>query len=231
MTCHEEINGSVSFLLLSNVSHKISLPLIKELSFNYPELIINIFEENSNARIVDRISSGGVDFGIFFDSTLKEHRNCEQIATEDIFLVSLSVGSNPNFFENNPNTNPIEFSKISGIPLILPRRKTPYRELLESVADRHGVELNVVREMEMSSTLLAFVLEGEGATILPLSHCQHFLRSGQVIAQRIENPRVTRRMMLMRSSTNPNKFVRFAIDALKKTLRDINNDLSWELSG
>ncbi len=73
------------------------------------------------------------------------------------------------------------------------------------------------------------VVEREGATILPLSYCHEELRNGQIVARRIENPRVTRRMMLLRSASNPNKIVRFSIGVLKQIIREKNEFLRWTL--
>jgi DNA-binding transcriptional LysR family regulator len=221
---HEEAVGSVSVLLPVHVSHAVTPSLVKAFAAKYPKAAIHVFED-SNPRIADRVKSGEADFGLNYETADQDERNSEMIATEDLYLIGLpgELGGS--------DSDPIDFAAISGTPLVLPRPKAPYRQFLEACAARCGIRLTVVRELEMGSTLLAFVLEREGATILPISHCHEELRDGQIVARRIENPRLSRRMMLLRAVGNPNKFVRFSMNAMRSIVREKNELLQWNLVG
>ena len=216
----EDIRGSVVVLLPTHVSQVVTPDLVKTFAATYPKATIHVFEDN-NARIVSRIEAGEADIGLHYATTDAVSNRSEIIATEDLYLVGLpsEIG--------DANSGPIDFSEISGMPLVLPRPKAPYRQFLETSAARSHVDLNVVRELEMSSTMLAFVLEREGATILPFSHFHGELRDGLVSARLIERPRIRRWMRVIRSASSPNKVIQFSIDALKEHARQRNDMLSW----
>lgn len=219
----EELNGSVSLIILSHLSHALSPLLIRKFTSQYPKTIINVFEENQNTEIRQRIIAGEADFGLFLDSSENDYRNAEVVAREEVYLIGL-----PGTIDKE-ESGPIEFAELAGIPLLMPRKKTPYRDFLEDVAGQSGVQLNVIRELEMSSTLLAFVIEREGATILPKSHCHSMLKSGHIVARKIVNPRISRRVVLVRSAAKSNKAVKFALHALRETIAEASEGLQWEI--
>lgn len=216
----EDIRGSVVLLLPTHVSQAVTPALVKAFAAAYPRATIHVFEDN-NARIAERVRAGEADFGLYYDTDEDVTSRSELVATEDLYLVSL-----PGEFDVGGGTS-IDFTAISGIPLVLPRLKAPYRQFLEKAASRSGVELNVVRELEMGSTLLAFVLEKEGATILPHSHFHQEEKDGLVTGHLIDNPRVIRWIKLIRGVSVPNRVIRFSMTALIEEAHQRNDIFAW----
>lgn len=217
----DDIRGSVVVLLPTHVSQAVTPALVKAFATAYPRATIHVFEDN-NARIADRVKAGEADFGLYYDVDDEVTSRSELIATEDLYLVTL-----PGEFNADGKTS-ADFAAISGIPLVLPRLKAPYRQFLEKAASRSGIDLKVVRELEMGSTLLAFVLEKEGATILPRSHFHQEEKDGLVAGHLIENPRVIRWIKLIRGASVPNKVVRFSMASLIEEARLRNDIFTWK---
>lgn len=216
----DDIRGSVVVLLPTHVSQAITPSLVRSFASAYPSATIHVFEDN-NARIAERVAAGEADIGVYYDTNDEKTGRSEVIATEDLYLVGLpgELGSDED--------GAIDFASISGTPLVLPRLKAPYRQFLEQTASRCDVRLNVVRELEMGSTLVAFVLEREGVSILPHSHFYNELRNGLVDARLIENPRIMRHIKLVRSSSAPNRVIRFTVDSIMERVRERNDVLAW----
>lgn len=218
----DDIRGSVVVLLPTHVSQAITPSLVRTFAAAFPKATIHVFED-INARIAERVSAGEADIGIYYDTNDETTGRSDIIATEDLYLVGLpgELGSE--------EEGSIDFASISGTPLVLPRPKAPYRQFLEQAAARCDIRLNVVRELEMGSTLIAFVLEREGVSILPHSHFHAELRNGMVAARLIENPRITRHIKLLRSSSVPSRVIRSTIDTLIGLVRERNDVLGWNL--
>lgn len=216
----EDIRGSVVVLLPTHVSQAVTPALVRAFATAYPRATIHVFEDN-NTRIAERVKAGEADFGLYYDVDDEVTSRSELVATENLYLVTL-----PGEFDADSRTS-ADFASVSGIPLVLPRLKAPYRQFLEKAAVRSGVELKVVRELEMGSTLLAFVLEKEGATILPRSHFHQEEKDGLVSCHLIENPQVIRWIKLIRGASVPNKVIRFSIEALIEEARQRNEIFAW----
>jgi DNA-binding transcriptional LysR family regulator len=104
------------------------------------------------------------------------------------------------------------------MPLILSSRYTPFRRYVEGFAAAAGKELHVVRELEVSFTQLAVALEGEGATILPLSHCYEEIANGLVVARLIDEPVMYRQILMAFGSKSFGHLVKAAARLFKETI-------------
>ncbi|MGV1831947.1 LysR family transcriptional regulator [Agrobacterium vitis] len=219
----EDIRGSVSVLLPTHVSQAVTPALIKTFASSYPRATIHVFED-SNERIAERVKAGEADFGLFYDINDEVSNRVAAVATEELYLVTL-----PDEQEYRKGQR-LTWSDISRVPLVLPRVKSPYRQFLEKAAARCEVKLNVVRELEMGSTLLAFVIEREGATILPRGQFHREETSGLVAGHRIDASEVMRWIKVIRSASSPRKVVKFSIATLIDEVRRHNEIFNWNLN-
>lgn len=219
----EDVRGSVVVLLPTHVSQAVTPALVRAFAQTYPRATIHVFEDN-NSRIAERVRAGEADFGLYYDTNDELTNRTELVATEDLYLVTL-----PGEFAGDSEA-PIDFSAISGVPLVLPRLKAPYRQFLEKAAGRANIDLKVVRELEMGSTLLAFVLEKEGATILPHSHFHQEEKDGLVTGHLISNPQAMRWIKVIRGASVPSKVIRFSMTSLVEEARQQNEIFSWHFN-
>jgi len=87
--------------------------------------------------------------------------------------------------------------------LILPNPEHGLRGRVESIAHDERIDLNVVLEIDILPTMLAFVERGLGSTILPLVSVTPQVREGRLIARPIVRRTIDRRLALMTPLNRP----------------------------
>lgn len=217
----ESASGVVVIVLPTHVSQVVTPKLVRRFAEHYPKASLHVFED-ANDRIADRVRDGVADIGLFYAYAPPDTPRQDYVAEEPLFLVELPDE------DGNDDDGPITFAQLADRPLVLPRRKSVYRQFLEECADGAEVRLNVVRELEMGSTQMAFVLEREGGSILPFSHCWSEVRSGQAVARQIVGPKITRHITLIRSTFKQAQMVRVAGQILNEELRASNAMFRWQ---
>ena len=213
-------HGEVTVLLPHYVSKVLVPPIVKRFSSLFPRAAIHIFEEAA-AEIPQRLTEGDADLGLFYPPQSRLSLEAEPVATERMYLVCLpgTVGR---------DHVSITFNEAAKLPLILSSRYTPYRHYLEQFATAADKQFRVIRELEVSHTQLAFVLEGEGATILPLSHCYQEIASGHVVGLAIERPVMYRQILMAFGRRSPSRLAISAARLFKDIIASCGATCGWE---
>ena len=108
---------------------------------------------------------------------------------------------------------PIPFAEALAQPLILPNPEHGLRGRITAISQEEGCGLNVVLEVDILPTMLAFVERGLGSTILPLVSVTNHVRDGRLIARPIVRRSIDRTLVLMTPLNRPGSRLTSSFDA------------------
>jgi DNA-binding transcriptional LysR family regulator len=97
----------------------------------------------------------------------------------------------------------IAFEKLKGLPLVLPRRPSVWRDLLDRTADRLGFELHVVLEADSLMVQKQMVLQGHGYILLGPMALEPGARAGALRAAQLIHPEIPRVVALTAQHVRP----------------------------
>lgn len=189
-----EPRGVVTLGVTPTISILLLPQLFRALQSGYPRITLRVLESLSG-EINEWLVNGRVDVGVLAQSPATRQRHGEQLVVEDLFLVG--PGDMPRAGSDCP------LPDLADYPLILPSAAHGLRVAVQSTADRLGVRLNVVLEMDALSGLINLAQEGMGYTILPDYVVERQARLGLVGVRRIVSPAIQRLLILATAAGKP----------------------------
>ncbi|MBV5291460.1 MAG: LysR family transcriptional regulator [Curvibacter lanceolatus] len=181
--------GDVKIGILPSAAHPLMTQVFSELRRSFPQIRLNV-REGQGGELDAMLDTGAVDMAILF--RYEPPRGQEEIllATADTYLVS-----RPGLPLTQAGT--VSFQQLDGLPLVLPRRPSHWRSILDESARSQGFSLQAVIEadsLRMQKEILAenndlYALLGPFAV-------QEELRSGKLQAAKIIDPDLKRYVTL-----------------------------------
>jgi LysR family nitrogen assimilation transcriptional regulator len=161
------------------ISIVLGLPLLQSVKQRFPDVRLRLTEDLS-ANLKERLREGRLDLAILFDDGMSDGLSVEPLVHEPLFLVS---GGGP------PCPDAVTLSHALASPLVLPDLRDGLRSTIEREARTAGMAiLNLVSEVSSLTVIKNAVLQGLGATILPISCVAAEVQQGALQAQEITNP-------------------------------------------
>ncbi len=133
--------GEVKIGVLPSAAHPLMTHIFKRLHLEYPKIKLNI-REGQGSELDALLDTGAVDMAILFRYEKPSGNDETLLATASTYLVS-SPGLSLTY-----NTN-IDFKRLEGLPLVLPRRPSHWRSILDETARSKG--FNLLSEVEADS--------------------------------------------------------------------------------
>lgn len=190
------LSGTLTLGLPPTVAEVLATHLIEHTMQNYPEVNLRIVSSFSG-HIQDWLLRGKIDLGVAYEGQKSPSVKMQPIILEQLFLIQSTKSTDV------ADGMPINAADALREPLILPNPEHGLRGRLDSIAQGEGIDLNVVLEVDILPTMLAFVQRGLGATILPLVSVIHQVRAGEVIARPIVRRTIDRTLVLMTPLNRP----------------------------
>lgn len=183
--------GEVSLGILPSAAHPLMTHVFKRLQVEYPGIKLNI-REGQGAELDALLDAGAVDMAILF-------RYDNPTGSDETLLVTAStyLVSSPGFSLTHGDT--VEFKRLEGLPLVLPRRPAHWRALLDEMARSKGFQLEAAIEAD-SLTMQKELVAGSKhlyALLGPFS-VSHELRLGRLQAAKVVAPDLKRYVTLAR---------------------------------
>ena len=132
--------GEIKIGCSTTLTKLILMDALKEFHKNYPNININITNDLTS-NLINSLKLGKLDFVIFNESNIKE----SNLNLEVIRKLKQGFIYNPDYFKDNINT----FVELNNYPLILQKKESNSRKLLDSHLKGYNVEL--VPKMEVVS--------------------------------------------------------------------------------
>lgn len=174
--------------------------------------------------VPEALATGRIDIGVFYQPPVQASIVAETVAYEDLHL----VGNAEAPAVRGPT---IRFDELAHLPLILPARHRGVRGLIDAEAERRGLEISVIVELDALATLLELTQSGMGYSVLPYGSAFDLISRGDLLASRLVDPQVTRSVVLSASSQRPlSAIARATIPLLKEVLRAAAPKARWRFT-
>ncbi len=133
--------GEVKIGVLPSAAHPLMTHVFKKLHREYPKIKLNI-REGQGSELDALLDTGVVDMAILFRYKKPSGHDETLLATASTYLVS-SPGLSLTYSET------VDFKRLEGLPLVLPRRPSHWRSILDETARSKGFSL--ISEVEADS--------------------------------------------------------------------------------
>ena len=201
--------GEVAIGVPPTVSERLTMPLIMRLREELPKVSPRIVEGMSG-YVLDWLRDGRVDIAVLYGTQDTSEIETTEVCLEDLYLICPG--------ENSGDDDTIPFSELCSENMILTGPHSGLRTLIEDIAQKQQVELNVTIEVDALGQMRELVAAGIGSTILPAWAVKKEIERGEIHARRIIEPAVRRSMSIAYSQQRPLLNVQRAV---MKVLQDL----------
>jgi LysR family transcriptional regulator, nitrogen assimilation regulatory protein len=209
-------SGEVRLGVLAAPAASLLPPLYVRLRQLHPAVRLRVIE-GSTGQMDEWISSGQVDIALVARQGDRVTANEHPMATSHSCLVA--AAGDP--LVQAPT---VEFSALSGLPMVLPGSPNGMRRTLESLMKQRGLCLEVAMEADSLLVQVAMAARGCGYIVLPRHAVADWVAAGTLAASRIVNPGMTRTVALVASTQRPStlasrevfRLIRLVVEGLTK---------------
>jgi len=184
-----QLMGEVRLGIIPSAAHPLVTHLFARLQEQHPAIRLNIAEAQG-AELDAMLDSGAVDLAVLFRFSKPTGTDERQLSVAGTFLVS--APGDP--LTRAPTLN---FARLKGLPLVLPRRPSHWRSALDDTARSLGFRLDAIAEADSLTVQKELVARTPGlySVLGPYSIAQE-LKSGRVQATRLVRPELRRHVAL-----------------------------------
>lgn len=202
--------GEVRLGVLAAPAASLLPPLYNQLRERYPAVRLRVIE-GSTGQMDEWIATGHVDIALVARQGNKFSLNEHPLATSHSYLVA--AAGDPLVREAT-----VEFSALSGIPLILPGLPNGMRRSLEQSMKQRDLTLSVVMEADSLLVQVAMAIQRCGYVILPRHAVADWLKAGTLSVSRIVNPGLARTVTLTATTQRPSTLAGREVFRLIRTI-------------
>lgn len=181
--------GEVRLAILPSAAHPLITRLHLRLQAEYPLIRLNI-REGQGGELDALLDTGSVDMAVLFRFRKPTGADETLLATAGTYLVSMPD-------DRLTREANIDFARLEGLRLVLPRRPSHWRAVLDETARSKGFALQAVVEADSLRAQKELVAHSPGlySVLGPFSMAEE-LRSGHLQAARIISPDLRRYVTL-----------------------------------
>ena len=184
-----QLTGSVRLGIIPSAAHPLMTRLFERLQAEHPGIRLDIAEAQGT-ELDAMLDSGAVDLAILFRFQRPSGSDEKALCVASTFLVSA-----PGDALTRQST--VNFSKLKGLRLVLPRRPSHWRNALDETARSLGFKLEPVVEADSLTVQRELVAHASGlySVLGPYSFADD-LRRGRLQASKLVRPDLTRHVTL-----------------------------------
>ena len=157
--------------------------ILMELAATIPNVTLGLVEEFSFV-LMRQLERGEITCALTYAPEIPEGLAHRALLEEDLFFLTAP--------DLAPKEGEITFREVLTTDLALTGRQDAVFRIVEGIARRLGMELNVAYEVQSIRAVKNLVAKGVAATIMPYGAAEGELRSGALKRRLIVAPRVTR---------------------------------------
>jgi DNA-binding transcriptional LysR family regulator len=212
--------GEVKVGILPSAAHPLMTHVFKKLHHDFPKIQLSI-REGQGSELDALLDTGAVDMAILFRYE-KPHSTDEfLLATANTYLVSCP-GLSLTYGES------VDFKKLENLPLVLPRKGSHWRSILDETARSKGFQLHAEVEADSLKVQKEIIATNPHlyALLGPFSVDEE-LRSGRLQSAKVVAPDLKRHVTLaMPKQGYITQASRTVSDIIKTTVTSWKNQLS-----
>jgi len=183
------LQGEVRLGIIPSAAHPLMTRLFERLQREHPGIRLNIAEAQG-IELNAMLDSGAVDMAIVFRFNRPSGREEKLLSVVHTYLIA--APGDP--LTKDPTVN---FSRLSGLRLVLPRRPSHWRNALDEAARSRGFTLMPVAEVDSLAMQKELVAHTPGlySMLGPYSMAEE-LKSGRLQASKLVKPDLVRHVTL-----------------------------------
>ncbi|SSW61774.1 LysR family transcriptional regulator [Achromobacter agilis] len=186
---HGRVSGTVRIGTLPSLSNALIVPLLLRLQREYPAIHVQIVE-SAAGQIESWLQRREIDIGL-------PYRSHDALGSDEDVLLRL-----PSYLIGPPGdritaARQVPFAKLDGLPLVLSRKPSSVRMMLDEMGRRNGVDIRVTVEADSGFIQKQMVVKRSGYTLLPWHFVAAEVERGELQAAEIVEPSVVRIVSLM----------------------------------
>lgn len=183
------VSGTVRLGLIPSAAHPLATLAFERLRAEHPGIRLDI-AESQGTELNSMLDSGLVDLAILFRYQRPSGREEKLLCVANTYLVSAPGDA----LTRTPTLN---FARLAGRPLVLPRRPSHWRNALDETARSLGFTLDAVAEADSLTVQKELVAASPGLyTVLGPYSIAAELREGRLQASRLVRPDLCRHVTL-----------------------------------
>ncbi|MBL8582882.1 MAG: LysR family transcriptional regulator [Rhizobiaceae bacterium] len=181
-------SGIVTIGLPTSISIGLTVPLLQAVEARYPAVSLRI-NENHSGYLSEWVLAGRLDMAVLFDIDPEAPFDLIPLLEEQLYFVS-AAGS----FIAGRET--IELQELRGNRLVLTGSSHGLRHAIDRYSAFASLDIEVKTEIDSLVAIKQLVASGYGNSILPWCAIQQECAKGELLAVRIEKPRIERKVYL-----------------------------------
>ena len=183
------ISGSVRLGIIPSAAHPLMTRLFERLRAEHPGIRLDIAEAQGT-ELDAMLDGGAVDLAILFRFQRPSAREERALCVAGTYLVSAPGDA----LTRSPTIN---FSRLKGLKLVLPRRPSHWRNALDETARSLGFKLEPVAEADSLTVQKELVAHAERVySVLGPYSIADELRQGRLQASKLVRPDLSRHVTL-----------------------------------
>ena len=187
--------GTVHVGVLPSLAPQLLPLLFADLRAGAPGVTLHA-AEGFSGNLDEQLASGRLDVAVINRYGPAASRGEEVLGTADTYLIG-KAGSRLVAQES------VAFKALAGVPLVLPAVPNGLRAMLDQLARRHAVQLDIAMEVDSSGSMKDLALGGHAYTLLPLMAVREDLARGALGAAPVVKPAIRRTIVLASTTRRP----------------------------
>ncbi len=212
--------GVVAIGIPASTANILAAPLIRAACARLPRVQLQI-SEGASGNLEELLASGRLDISLLFERQKRAQKlHVRPILAEDLFFVASK--------KLNSGDGDISLAQVARHPLVLPGLSSTTRQLADAAFAKAGLAIQVLAEVEATSTMKSIVTDGVGAAILSRSALYPEQEDTQLSVRKIVQPELRRGLCLCTSRTAAlSRGAECVIELIDDTARQLVRDGVW----
>ena len=153
-----------------------------------PNVSISLVEERTPV-LLDALGRGQINIAYLYNVEDAPGLDRRAVLEEDLLLVTAPGKA--------PASQSVSLAEALQFDLVIAGARGVIRRIVEREAHRLSLRLRLAYEVHSVTSMRAMIVRGEAASIMPFSLAAPQLRSGQLVARRIDRPALTRTLYVV----------------------------------
>lgn len=217
MSVGSEVVGRLVFAIPPILADEFGAQVISQLKATFPKVSIRLVTGFSG-HVAEWLERGEVDIAVIYDGPKTVNLESKPLLLERLFLVG---DSKTGLSMRKAHS----FKSLGNKPLVLSGIQHTPRFILEEIAAKISVELDVVLEADSTRVAKTLVAKGHGYTIMPMSSVHAEVANKTLTIAPIISPVPACRMILASTPGKPPSVViQYLTDTIKKEIKALLAD-------
>jgi LysR family transcriptional regulator, nitrogen assimilation regulatory protein len=216
------IAGEVTVGITPSVSMILTNPLLRNMQRQAPTISVRIVDSmtGNGSEWLEWLRSEHLDFAVMYDLKSSNELKSVPLLLEDLHLVGKL---------EKPVGAEISLTSMAQYPLVLPSAIHPLRKLVDRAARERGVPLRIVREADSLLEVKSLIRwEGLYSILSPCAIWEERAH-GELLAVRIADPPLTRRVNLVSFARGERRTaVQLTEDVIRSTASELTEFGHWD---